>query len=184
MLTAEVSTRAPPSRSGQRIGVRNAPRRKAPRRGIQAVFRGAATPLMGVLRARRVTGSRRRCTRMAATVLAEFERARVSERVRAGLPRARRQGKQLGPPRLSRHPSASRYGRPPRPGVCRRVRRLGGLVAGPRLTVRVLAASASVAANESPRRGRVVTTGPCSDRQKAARLRTKNVSQADLLTSA
>ena len=36
--------------------------------------------------------------------LAEFERARISERVTAGLARARRQGKRLGRPRLTRQP--------------------------------------------------------------------------------
>ncbi len=36
--------------------------------------------------------------------LAEFERARISERVTAGLARARRQGKRLGRPRLTRPP--------------------------------------------------------------------------------
>ena len=36
--------------------------------------------------------------------LAEFERARIAERVTAGLARARRQGKTLGRPRLTRPP--------------------------------------------------------------------------------
>ena len=38
--------------------------------------------------------------------LAEFERARIAERVTAGLTRARRQGKTLGRPRLTRPPVA------------------------------------------------------------------------------
>ena len=37
--------------------------------------------------------------------LAEFERSRIAERVRAGLARARRQGKRLGRPRLTRPPA-------------------------------------------------------------------------------
>ena len=38
--------------------------------------------------------------------LAEFERARIAERVRAGLARARKQGTRLGRPRLTRPPVA------------------------------------------------------------------------------
>ncbi len=38
--------------------------------------------------------------------LAEFERARIAERVRAGLARARKQGTRLGRPRLTRLPCA------------------------------------------------------------------------------
>ena len=38
--------------------------------------------------------------------LAEFERARISERVKAGLARARKQGKRLGRPRLRRTSTA------------------------------------------------------------------------------
>ncbi len=37
--------------------------------------------------------------------LAEFERARIAERVKAGLARARRQGTRLGRPRLTRLPA-------------------------------------------------------------------------------
>ncbi len=37
--------------------------------------------------------------------LAEFERARIAERVKAGLVRARRQGTRLGRPRLTRLPA-------------------------------------------------------------------------------
>ena len=42
--------------------------------------------------------------------LAEFERSRIAERVQAGLARARKQGKRLGRPRLTRPP----FGMPPR----------------------------------------------------------------------
>ncbi len=37
--------------------------------------------------------------------LAEFERSRIAERVQAGLARARKQGKHLGRPRLTRPPT-------------------------------------------------------------------------------
>ena len=37
--------------------------------------------------------------------LAEFERSRIAERVQAGLARARKQGKYLGRPRLTRRPT-------------------------------------------------------------------------------
>lgn len=39
--------------------------------------------------------------------IAEFERARIAERVKAGLTRARAQGKQLGRPRLKQAPAAT-----------------------------------------------------------------------------
>jgi len=53
--------------------------------------------------------------------IAQFERERIAERVKAGLARARAQGKRLGRPRL---PGARGYGWPFSTAGCRRVGRL------------------------------------------------------------
>ena len=52
--------------------------------------------------------------------IAEFERARIAERVRAGLSRARRQGKKLGRPRARLHGETLNERRACRAGVRQR----------------------------------------------------------------
>ena len=64
--------------------------------------------------------------------IAEFERARIAERVRLGLARVRAQGKQLGRPKLEVSPeslasvSGLSIGRPPRNSACPRRRSIVG----------------------------------------------------------
>jgi DNA invertase Pin-like site-specific DNA recombinase len=62
------------------------------------------------------------------SVFAEFERAMIQERVRAGLARARAEGKQLGRPKIEEKPNAP-FRRKNRPGL-RKIAAMLGVAVG------------------------------------------------------